>query len=71
MADYDGRVSDDCKQECQAGTCAEGDPDGCGSCCGCRGGCYAGYMEQVAEEQAESREGWTYVGDLRRGWEER
>lgn len=49
---YDGRISDDCKDECQQGTCRPswGDPYGCGGCCGCLGGCYAGWSEQMEEE---------------------
>jgi hypothetical protein len=59
MSTYDGRISEDCKQECQQGTCVKtwGDPYGCGGCCKCLGGCYAGHMEQLEQE----REGWVRV----------
>lgn len=50
---YDGRRSEQCKTECQAGTCRQ-TSYGCGGCCGCLGGCELGYEEQLAEASGGS-----------------
>lgn len=48
MTDYDGRISEACKDECQEGTCSHGGlyTNACGGCCGCLGGCVLGWNEQ-------------------------
>lgn len=51
MTNYDGRISESCKTECQQGECAwPKTHSGCGGCCGCLGPCVLGWQEQEWEE---------------------